>query len=181
MEGECNGLYKYYDRITHSTSIATYGQMRAGYAIGIVNVLTEKPRSLTVETAVASEIVGLAKEHFDKILKASYLKTFKKMAAHYNKFPNLRYWPADTKRVCSILCKWRLFKPNQLLLDDHSSLKDYAFFIISGTCYLLECLVVKVKRKKKLTTYTLANKEEVRRLLFKSKVFNTYAKKHLYY
>ncbi|CAH0550610.1 unnamed protein product [Brassicogethes aeneus] len=155
LNGESRGLYRYFDYLKHSTNVAAFGHMHSGYAIGIVNVMSNVPRSLTATTTTPCELFYLSKPNFDRLLKKSFRNTYQKMAMNYNRFKYIRYWNSDTKRVCSILAKWKSFPANTVILSPTHPLKEYTFFVISGVCYLMDqvnTLAPKKHKNKKAST-----------------------------
>lgn len=87
----------------------------------------------------------MKKNDFDVVLKASVQKQWEKIMSAMSHFTYFDEWDEVATRECCILARLRQYSPEETILGDGLGLPNYAYFVVSGKCRVVEHLYVNTK------------------------------------
>lgn len=111
---------------------------------------------MSSETAPC-EFLVLKKDDFNNVLKATIKARWDEIREAMFKFSYFDQWDDFTVRECCILSKIKSYEPNQVILGDGvgRSSQVMVYFVIEGTCALIEHLFVIETVKRGIKNYKL--------------------------
>lgn len=65
-----------------------------------------------------------------------------------NSVPHLRKLDDVTKHECCVLAKFTNYEPDEVIVGPNTGLLSYIYFVLKGTCYVMEKLLVEVTKNK---------------------------------
>ncbi|XP_055550192.1 cyclic nucleotide-binding domain-containing protein 2-like [Wyeomyia smithii] len=144
-----NPVYKRYDDIA-------YGVRVPGEMFGEISFLYGCPRTMTCATATDCELLCVSRDDFVRLLEPTLRLQWSRMQEAIQRFHYFDHWNEDQIRECCILAKVNHFKPHERITATETSTQfEYAYFVLSGQCMILQCLKVKKKMRGKRECYRL--------------------------
>uniref|UniRef100_A0A182MY57 Cyclic nucleotide-binding domain-containing protein n=1 Tax=Anopheles dirus TaxID=7168 RepID=A0A182MY57_9DIPT len=150
-----DGIYKTHHDVPCGTRVP-------GHMFGEIALLQDCPRTASCTAATDCELLCLHRADFDRILKRTLLERWRQLQLALARFDYFKYWTNDQVRArvtlipfhvvfrirpaqvreCCLLSRIVAFEPQQKLPLDVDD--QYAYFVLSGQCMILQCLTVAV-------------------------------------
>ncbi|XP_054269776.1 uncharacterized protein LOC128991075 [Macrosteles quadrilineatus] len=118
------------------------GQLGPGAVFGEVSLLHNVPRTNTVTSVTAVELLILKKDDFDRVLKASMQKQWDDISTAMKQFPYFENWDDVATRECCMLSDTFSCNPHDIVLGKGMGKHGSAHFVLSGTCSMVQRLMV---------------------------------------
>nr|CAI5831581.1 unnamed protein product [Callosobruchus analis] len=160
LSGEAAVTVKHYDKILKEYITEDVGYMYQGTMFGEVALLHGVVRLATITTTTPCELLMIKKEDFDRVLKATVLKSWEAISKIMNKLSYFKNWDNLTKRECAIIARTRSFEAGETLLGDDIGLRKWVYFITKGSCHIIEHLMLKVYEWRGLKTYSVVTYDD---------------------
>ncbi|KAK9694824.1 Cyclic nucleotide-binding domain [Popillia japonica] len=126
LTGEVAVSITTYDPVIQEKVTINVGTMVAGSMFGEVSLLHDIPRTATITTITACELLCLKKADFDIVLKASVKQQWHEIQTAMSKFEYFNGWDEVAVREC-----------------DGQGIPSSVYFILKGRCKIIEHLLVK--------------------------------------
>ncbi|EDS28916.1 conserved hypothetical protein [Culex quinquefasciatus] len=95
-----------------------------------------------------TELLCVFREDFVRILEATLRLQWELMQEAIRRFQYFDHWSEEQIRECCILAKVNRYEPQQQIAGADTGFNtEYAYFVLSGQCMILQCLKVKKKRR----------------------------------
>ncbi|XP_038121408.1 cyclic nucleotide-binding domain-containing protein 2 [Culex quinquefasciatus] len=119
-----------------------------GEMFGEIAFLYDCRRTATCTTATDTELLCVFREDFVRILEATLRLQWELMQEAIRRFQYFDHWSEEQIRECCILAKVNRYEPQQQIAGADTGFNtEYAYFVLSGQCMILQCLKVKKKRR----------------------------------
>nr|CAI5831580.1 unnamed protein product [Callosobruchus analis] len=118
------------------------------------------PSAMYFILSAPCELLMIKKEDFDRVLKATVLKSWEAISKIMNKLSYFKNWDNLTKRECAIIARTRSFEAGETLLGDDIGLRKWVYFITKGSCHIIEHLMLKVYEWRGLKTYSVVTYDD---------------------
>uniref|UniRef100_A0A1Q3G5G3 Putative effector domain of the cap family of transcription factors n=1 Tax=Culex tarsalis TaxID=7177 RepID=A0A1Q3G5G3_CULTA len=119
-----------------------------GEMFGEIAFLYDCPRTATCTTATDTELLYVFREDFGRILEGTLRLQWELMQEAIRRFQYFDHWSEEQIRECCILAKVNRYEPQQQIAGADTGFNtEYAYFVLSGQCMILQCLKVKKKRR----------------------------------
>uniref|UniRef100_A0A336MPJ6 CSON002167 protein n=1 Tax=Culicoides sonorensis TaxID=179676 RepID=A0A336MPJ6_CULSO len=125
---------------------------------GEVNILKEFYDNFYFYRFLADcELLCIYREDFEKILKPTLQRQWDHIQMAMARFKYFSYWTPEQKEECCVLSKIKQFNANEIVYGDKGVHLNFAYFILSGKCMVLQCLKLKKIKGKdnKIVDYKL--------------------------
>nr|CAH7744773.1 unnamed protein product [Callosobruchus chinensis] len=155
LSGEAAVTVRHCDKILKEHITEDVGIMYPGTMFGEVALLHGVVRLATITTTSPCELLMIKKEDFDRVLKATVLKSWEAISKTMNKLSYFKNWDNLTKRECAIIARTKSFAAGETILGDDKGLRKWVYFITRGSCHIIEHLMLKVYEWRGLKTYSL--------------------------
>ncbi|KAL0113758.1 hypothetical protein PUN28_012702 [Cardiocondyla obscurior] len=159
MYGEINLSKVILNELTGDEEIINMGVMHSGDMFGEVALLHAVPRTSTIITKTSVDLLVIARDDFDNVLRSSLTEKWDVLRDALVHFDYFKLWNEETIRECCILSKLKDFKANEILLGDGKGMVNYVHFILSGKCRLVEHMLVRERSSYHGTQYELYDVE----------------------
>ncbi|XP_034952006.1 uncharacterized protein [Chelonus insularis] len=130
------------NNITEEIKEMNVGTLGPGDMFGEVALLHSVPRTTTVVAKTPVDLLCLHKSDFDRLLKVLLLENWNVLQDALVTFDYFKSWDKTTIRECCVLSKVKDFKPDEIILGDGKGMVNYVYFLLSGTCRLIEHMLI---------------------------------------
>ncbi|CAH1109223.1 unnamed protein product [Psylliodes chrysocephalus] len=156
LTGEIRIWVRTFDKFLEEWIVAETGTLNAGDLFGELSLLHDIVRLATFTTKTDCELLMVKKEDFNEVIRETIIRTWTEIHNVFDTFPYFKHWDILDKRVAVTLSKIKHFGPDETILGDNTGYKEYVYFIIKGTCCIVENLTVTVFCIKGFETYILS-------------------------
>lgn len=157
LSGEVIVSISYYDKLLHEQVKKDVTIMGAGSYFGEVSLLHGIERTATVTTTQDSEFLYIKREDFDRVLKETVTAQWAELLQDMSLFSYFKDWSSFDLRECCIYGKKKNFEAEQIVLSGSGGESECVYFVIKGSCYLIEHMTIGTKQKNGITHYYLIN------------------------
>ncbi|XP_053681627.1 cyclic nucleotide-binding domain-containing protein 2-like [Sabethes cyaneus] len=164
LDGEITVSRSTWDPVYKQYNDIAYGVRVPGEMFGEIAFLYGRPRTMTCATATDCELLCVSRDDFVRLLEPTLRLQWSQMQEAIQRFQYFDHWNEDQIRECCILAKVSHFKPQQqIAVAETGGQFEYAYFVLSGQCMILQCLKVKKKMRGQRECYRLqpAESEEM--------------------
>ncbi|CRK89954.1 CLUMA_CG003682, isoform A [Clunio marinus] len=130
------------------TSGDFYGQVGLTYNI---------PRNATVSTETDCELLCVYKEDFDAILKETMESKDENIKSAIRRFNYFKNFSEETITTCCVISRIEQFNPQQIIYSQND-IMNFAYFVLSGQCMILQLLKIQKNSKGKSELYASKKK-----------------------
>ncbi|CAH1956244.1 unnamed protein product [Acanthoscelides obtectus] len=155
LSGEAAVSVRHYDKVLKEWITIESGTLYPGTMFGEVALLHGVVRLATISTTTPCELLMIKKEDFDRVLKATVLKSWEAISKTMNNLSYFKNWDNLTKRECAIIARTKSYATAETVLGDDIGLPKWVYFITKGSCHIIEHLMLKVYEWRGLKTYSL--------------------------
>ncbi|KAL0113759.1 hypothetical protein PUN28_012702 [Cardiocondyla obscurior] len=113
MYGEINLSKVILNELTGDEEIINMGVMHSGDMFGEVALLHAVPRTSTIITKTSVDLLVIARDDFDNVLRSSLTEKWDVLRDALVHFDYFKLWNEETIRECCILSKLKDFKANE--------------------------------------------------------------------
>ncbi|GLV35678.1 uncharacterized protein CBL_01171 [Carabus blaptoides fortunei] len=144
LAGEISIRRKVYDEVSEEWTDKELGTMKNGDFFGDISLLHDVPRTATIVSIVACELLCLKKDDFDRILKDTVKKQWLEMQESMAKIPYFNDWDIATLRECCIYSKIKHYEKDTVILGDDAKQPSsiMIYFVVKGRCSIIEHLFI---------------------------------------
>lgn len=121
------------------------GLMGAGDMFGEVGLLNNCKRTSTVKAAVDTDLLCVDVEDFFEILYEPLKQKWSQVRLALDRFEYFRSWTTSQIQDCSALAKIQQYSPLQTIYAEDTGKLNPVFFVLSGSCMILQCLKMSVR------------------------------------
>ncbi|EAT38635.1 AAEL009485-PA [Aedes aegypti] len=137
-----------------------------GEMFGDIAFLYDCPRTATCTTATDCELLCVSGEDFKRLLEPTLRLQWNQMQEAIRRFQYFDHWTEEQIRECCILAKVNHYEPQQqIAVPGTGGDLEYAYFVLSGQCMVLQCLKMMKKMRGKRQCFHLLPAESDDRLL----------------
>ncbi|XP_043469974.1 uncharacterized protein LOC122503478 [Leptopilina heterotoma] len=147
------------DNVTGDEIETNVGTLTSGDIFGEISLLHKVPRTMTITSKTPVDLLYIARKDFNEILKFSLMEEWDIFQDALNNFNYFKGWDEKLMRECCILSKVKNYKPNEIIIGDGKGMVNYVHFVLAGECKLIEHMILKEKKFKRETQYSLYNPE----------------------
>ncbi|XP_062701163.1 uncharacterized protein LOC109432946 [Aedes albopictus] len=137
-----------------------------GEMFGDIAFLYDCPRTATCTTATDCELLCVSGEDFKRLLEPTLRLQWNQMQEAIRRFQYFDHWTEDQIRECCILAKVAHYEPQQqIAVPGTGGDLEYAYFVLSGQCLVLQCLKMMKKVRGQRQCFRLLPAESDDRIL----------------
>ncbi|XP_062537286.1 uncharacterized protein LOC134205737 [Armigeres subalbatus] len=137
-----------------------------GEMFGDIAFLYDCPRTATCTTATDCELLCVSGEDFLRLIEPTLRLQWNQMQEAIRRFQYFDHWTEDQIRECCILAKVAHYEPQQqIAVPGTGGDLEYAYFVLSGQCMVLQGLKMLKKMRGKRQCFHLLPAESDDRLL----------------
>ena len=114
------------------------GELGAGAAFGELALLHDDRRRATIVCHENCEFLKIDKPDFDEVLKKNYEREWKNRMHHLKEHPIFQKWSLGNLHYAVESSHLIEYPPNTLVLKDLKTPSDKVFFIVKGTCNVVQ-------------------------------------------
>ena len=157
LSGSCKVLITKTGRVEDSIHVAT---MHAGSGFGDLALVNDKPRTATIVTAQACQMVIVEKADYNRILKVFHQTEQTEKLLFLRKVSVCASIPELQLKPLAMLLRWQNFMPNQVILEEGNgfylgtAVKNFCL-IRKGECIMYRKLVLEDKSEVRIKVKTL--------------------------
>ncbi|XP_065090453.1 uncharacterized protein LOC135711513 [Ochlerotatus camptorhynchus] len=135
-----------------------------GDMFGEIAFLYDCSRTATCTTATDCELLSVSREDFKRLLEPTLRLQWDRMQEAIRRFQYFDHWTEDQIRECCILAKVAHYEPQQqIAVPEMGNDLEYAYFVLTGQCMILQGLKVMKKMRGKRKCYHLLPAESEER------------------
>ncbi|XP_058811524.1 cAMP-dependent protein kinase type I-alpha regulatory subunit-like [Topomyia yanbarensis] len=166
LDGEITVSRLQWDPIYKKHVDVLYGVRVPGEMFGEIAFLYGCPRTTTCVSATDCELLCVLQDDFERLLEPTLRLQWNQMMEALRRFQYFDHWSEDQIRECCILAKVNDFNSQQqIAVCGTGGNFEYAYFVLSGQCMILQCLKVKKKMNGLRECYRLLPSESDERQL----------------
>uniref|UniRef100_A0A1B6KXH8 Cyclic nucleotide-binding domain-containing protein n=1 Tax=Graphocephala atropunctata TaxID=36148 RepID=A0A1B6KXH8_9HEMI len=147
LRGELEVTYSKIDPVFGKLMTEVTSHLFPGDVFGEVSLLHNIPRTDTVTSLTAVELLILKKDDFDRVLKASMRKQWDEISSALRQFPYFDNWNDVATRECCMLSDTMAYSPQEIILGKGVGKLTSAHFVLKGTCSMVQRLRVRSTRE----------------------------------
>lgn len=128
----------------------TLGLMGAGDMFGEVGLLNNCKRTSTVKAAIDTDLLCVDVEDFFAILYEPLKLKWSQVRLALDRFEYFHGYTTGQLLDCSALAKIQQYSPLQTIYAEDTGKLNPVFFVLSGSCMILQCLKMNVSTMRTL-------------------------------
>ncbi|XP_026482399.1 uncharacterized protein LOC113389594 [Ctenocephalides felis] len=153
LQGSIKLTQKKWDYFDEAYFAEDFGTSKSGDLIGEFAMLYSVPRMQTCVALENCELLSIHKKDFDSILNEMLATKWDQIQRAISCFTYFKDLDEVSLRECCILAKIRSYEPMKTIYGDGKGTKHVVYFLLSGTCRLIERLQVEVTKVGKKEFY----------------------------
>ena len=114
------------------------GELSSGAAFGELALLHDDRRRATIVCNEYSEFLKVDKPDFDEVLKKNYEREWKERMQHFKEHPLFEGWTPANLHYAVESSQTVEYPPNTVILKDLATPSESIFFIVKGTCKVVQ-------------------------------------------
>ena len=114
------------------------GELSSGAAFGELALLHDDRRRATIVCKEYSEFLKVDKPDFDEVLKKNHEKEWKERMEYYKEHPLFEEWTPANLHYAVESSQTVEYLPNTVILKDLATASENIFFIVKGTCKVVQ-------------------------------------------
>ncbi|XP_055639557.1 uncharacterized protein LOC129777349 [Toxorhynchites rutilus septentrionalis] len=144
-----NPLYERYEDTPYAIRVP-------GEMFGEMSFLYGCPRTATCATATDCELLYVSRKYFERLLGPTLRLQWQQTREAMDRFQFFDNWTDLQFQEMCILTKMKSYERQQKISMPEAGVgSDYAYFVLSGECMILQCLKVLKKKRGKRVCYRL--------------------------
>ncbi|XP_037967698.2 uncharacterized protein LOC105391233 [Plutella xylostella] len=144
-----------WDDLVKEEESVTLGVMQPGDIFAEVALLHDIGRSATCTTAGHCELLVLLKEDFKMNLQATVQRLWDRAERAMSQFTYFNHLSVIELREGVIVAKMKSFEEDDIIMGDGTELTHFVYFVLSGTCQIVESMKVYVTKNNREEVYCL--------------------------
>ncbi|KAJ2951790.1 hypothetical protein O0L34_g13955 [Tuta absoluta] len=134
-----------YDEILKKQVSVNVFVMHSGDMFGEVSLLHNIKRTATCTTSGHCEFLALMAEDFKDVLQKSLQKQWDEVSLTMSSFSYFNGLDEVARREGCIVAKMKSFDPDDIILGDGVGMNNCVYFVVSGSCQMIESLHIFTK------------------------------------